>query len=154
MLKNYVLGAEVATKGDFHIANISMLFKDLPLVEGIDYLKFGGITLLSKDSYQYPNYIRNIMLAPGMTDLSDLLPLTYFKDILENNITMVKDSYEIIKIEDKKFVRVDEPVLKEVLMREATTKSVVGSEEIEELYEDNLIKGHMPISKKKTLVWY
>lgn len=154
MLKNYVLGAEIASKGGFHIANISMLFKDLPLVEGVDYLKYGGITLLSKNSLKYPKYIRNIMFSNKMTDLSELVPLNYFKDILENNITLIKKDYKIVQVENKKFVKIINDKLKKIIINEKFTKSVVGNEELEDLIKEDIVLGYIPISKDKSLTWY
>ena len=82
MLKDYVLGSEVAEVGGFHIANISMLFKDFPMIEGVDFLKYGGMTLLNKKSLLYPNNIVKIMYSGKLTDLSPYLPYNYFADEL------------------------------------------------------------------------
>ncbi len=153
MLKNYVLGAEVAEKGNFHIANISMLLNDGTLVEGIDYQKYGGITLLSKDSLVIPKYITKIMWRKDITDLSELLPLVYFRELLENNVKLIDDQYEELIIYTKKFVK-PKGELKKVLLDEKLTKSVVGNKEIFYLYKDNLIKGDIKLSKSKHLVWY
>jgi len=97
MLTDFVLGTEIAKEGNFHIANISMVIKNPELVEGTDYLKFGGITLLSKKSLGFP---RNILLpihSGKMTDLSNLIPLGYFKDELENNLNMLKKTLNKLK---------------------------------------------------------
>ncbi len=153
MFKNYVLGAEVASKGDFHIANISMLLNDGVLVEGEDYQKFGGITLLSKQSNNMPKYIKTVMERDDLTNLEEYIPLTYFKDLLESNIKLVKDLYEEKTIFGKKFVK-PKGILKDVLLNEKLVKSVVSSDELEELYKDDLIKGDIKLAKNKHLVWY
>ena len=154
MLKDYVLGAEIAKKADFHIANISMLFNDLPLIEGIDFLKYGGITLLNKKSLGYPKYIREAMFRKDITDLSDLLPLTYFLDILDGNIKLIKDSFEIIKVQGKQFIRINDKYMSDIIMNEKLVKSVVDNIEVDGLESDNLIKGKLKIAKSKFLVWY
>lgn len=154
MLEDYVLGAEVAEKGDFHIANISMLFKDLPLIEGIDFLKFGGITLLNKKSLAYPKYIRTIMDSNEMTNLSEYIPLTLFKEILDNNLNLVKDKYDVAKICSKQFVKISDVELREVLMDGDLVKSVVFNDEVNQLMGEELIIGSIKLSNKKSLIWY
>lgn len=154
MLKDYVLGAEVAVLGGFHIANISMLFKELPLVEGVDYLKFGGITLLNKKSLIYPKYIKEIIDSDKVTDLSDLVPLTFFKETLENNMKLVKKKFESVKICGKQFVEITDEELKRVFMEDSIVLSVVNNDEIEELVSDNYIDGYIKLSEKASLTWY
>jgi len=154
MLKDYVLGAEVAKKGNFHIANISMLLKDFGLVEGIDFLKYGGITLLNKKSLRCPKYIEVLMWNKSMTDLSELLALPFFKDTLDGNISYLRNKYTIVKIEGKQFIKITDTELNEVMMNERLVKAVVETSEIKELLEGNYINGHMKISAKKSLCWY
>ena len=154
MLKNYVLGAEIAKKADFHIANISMLFNDLPLVEGVDFLKYGGITLLNKQSLGYPKYIREAMFRKDITDLSNLFPLTFFKDTLDGNIKLLSDKFKVIKVEGKQFVQITDDKLKEIFIDNKLVKSVVDNSEIDELVDEDYIKGHLRVSNKKSLTWY
>jgi hypothetical protein len=154
MLKNYVLGAEVAKKGKFHIANISMLLKDFGLIEGIDYLKFGGITLLNKQSLRCPKYIYKLMWDKSMTDMSDLVPLTFFKETLENNTKLIEKEFKILKIEGKQFVNITGVELRSVFMNESVVKSVVDNDEIPDLVNDNYIDGYIKLSNKKSLCWY
>jgi len=153
MLKNYVLGTEVAQKGNFHIANISMILNNSVLIEGADYLKFGGITLLSKQSLNLPKYIRDIVNNNDMTDLSDYIPSTFFLELLENNTKLIKELYEEMLICGKKFIK-PKGILKEILLNTKLVKSVVNKNEIKELYKDELIIGDIQISKSKHLVWY
>jgi hypothetical protein len=154
MLKDYVLGAEVATLGGFHIANISMLFKELPLVEGIDFLKFGGITLLNKNSNIYPKYIKAIIDSDKVTDLTNLFPLTFFKDTVENNMKLVKNKFRSVKICDKQFVEITDDELRDVFMNDDLVLSVVKNEEIDGLVEENYIDGYIKLSEKASLTWY
>ena len=158
MLKNYILGTEIAKVGNFHIANISMLLKNNNLIEGIDYLKFGGITLLNKQSIRYPNYIIKAIYdtihSSRFTDLSDLIPITYFNEMLENNKRLIQKSYEVVVVDGKKFVRIKDAKLKDVLFDDTKVKSVVNRQEIEGLLSDKLISGYINLSNSKTLVWY
>jgi len=154
MLKDYVLGSEVAEKGNFSIANISMLLKNNELVEGVDYLKYGGITLLNKKSPNMPQYIRKIMLSEGMTDLSEYIPYLHFTNIVENNINLLKNKIDKVKIGGKQFVKVKDEKLKKVLTQDSIIKSVVANEEIPDLIKDKLISGNIKLSSKKSLCWY
>jgi len=154
MLKDYVLGSEVAEVGGFHIANISMLFKDFPMIEGVDFLKYGGMTLLNKKSLLYPNNIVKIMYSGKLTDLSPYLPYNYFADELENNFTNVKNKFKKVKIGGKQFVEITDDKLKEILMDDKIVRSVVDNDEIPELVNENYIKGYIKLNSKKSLTWY
>jgi hypothetical protein len=154
MFKDYILGAEVAQKGNFHIANISMLLKDFDLVEGVDYQKFGGVTLLNKQSLKMPKYIYALLWNKDMTNLKEYIPLALFKDMLNGKISMIKSKYKITNIADKQFVQITDEKLKKVIYNERLVKTVVDFSEIKELLEDNYILGYEKISSKKALVWY
>jgi hypothetical protein len=154
MLKNFVLGTEIAKAGNFHIANISMAIKEFGLTEGVDFLKFGGITLLSKNSLLLPKNINKIILTENTTDLSEYLPFYWFMGQVENQTRMIKDRYEVVKIEGKKFINITDKELKEVMFNEKLVKYVCDSHEIQDLINNNYIKGHIKLSNKKYLTWY
>ena len=154
MLKDYVLGAELAKKGDFHIANISMVLKDFGLVEGIDFLKYGGVTLLNKHSLRCPKYIEVLMWNKTMTDLSKFLPYTYFSDLVDGNTKMLEGKFKKFTIEGKQFVEITDPNLSSVMMNEKLVKSVVDNSEIPELVNEDYIVGYIKVSTRKTLCWY
>ena len=154
MLENYVLGAEIAKKGRFHIANISMLLKEFGLIEGIDYLKFGGITLLNKKSLRCPKYIYKLMWDKSMTKMDDLVPLTFFRETLENTTKLIEKDYEVLKIEGKQFVKITGKELNTIFMNEQIVKSVVANDEIPDLEAGKLIDGYIKLSNKKSLCWY
>ena len=152
LLEDYVLGSELAEKGNFHIANISMLLNERNMVEGEDYLKFGGITLVNKETNKLPKYIGVLMFRKDNLDLSEYVPYTYMKETLENTIKLVSDKYTEEKFYGKKFIK-PEGELK-VLLYPKIVKTVVDIDEIEELERDNLIEGKLKLSKNKYLVWY
>jgi hypothetical protein len=154
MLKDYVLGTEVAIKGGFHIANISMVFNNFNLIEGVDYLKYGGVTLLSKKSLNYPKYIATNIQWKGHTDLSDLVPFIFFKETLENNLKLIKEKYEIVVIAEKKFVRILDKKLFKIMTTDKIVKSVVNNSELQELTNGGYILGHLKLSANKSLTWY
>jgi len=154
MLKDYVLGTEVAKKGDFSIANISMLLKNNGLIEGIDYLKFGGITLLNKKSLNMPKYIQKVMFDKDITDLSDYIPYLHFTTILENNISLLKSKIDTVKISGKQFIKIKDEKFKKILTSDNIIKSVVANEEIPDLEKDKLISGSIKLSSQKSLCWY
>jgi hypothetical protein len=154
MLKDFVLGTEIAKIGNFHIANISMTIKEFGLTEGVDYLKYGGMTLLSKKSLLLPKNVYEPMFSGKVTDLSEYLPFNWFIDQLENQTRMIKDRYEVIKIEGKKFIKIIDEQLKEVMFNEKLVKYVADSEELQDLINDNYIEGYIKLSNKKYLTWY
>ena len=154
MFNDYILGAEVAQKGNFHIANISMLLKDFDLVEGVDYQKFGGVTLLNKKSLKMPKYIFALLWNKDMTNLKEYIPMAHFKDMLDNNMKLLKSKYTVINIADKQFVQITDTNLKEIIYNEKLVKTVVDFSEVKELLDDNYIIGFEKVSAKKALVWY
>jgi len=154
MLKDYVLGSEIAEIGNFSVANISMMLKDSKMIEGTDFLKFGGITLLNKKSLETYNYINKIINTNKVTDLSDYVPYTYLVDILQGRFSKIKDKFEIVTVNDKKFVKFLDEDLKKLILNEKFTKSVVNADEVEYLLKDGLIIGSFQLSKSKSLVWY
>jgi hypothetical protein len=129
-----------------------MLLNEGKLIDGVDYLKFGGITLLNKKSLNFPKNIENILWRKDNTDLSDLVPYTYMKDILDNTIKGIESKYEPVTIYNKKFIRPKDEL--KVLLYPTVIKVVVPADEIEELEDDNLIDGKLKLSKSKYLVWY
>ena len=153
MLKDYILGTEIAEKGNFHQANISMLLSDFGLIEGDDYLKFGGVVLINKKSPLLPNYIREVIENNDFTDLSKYLPKVYFMDILENQTSNIKDKFEEVTISSKKFVKIDDE-LQELFNNDNLIKTAVDNSEIPELAANDYIKGSIKLSNKKSLVWY
>jgi len=158
MLKNYILGTEIAREGKFHIANISMLLKEHNLIEGVDYLKYGGITLINKESLRFPKYITNLIdtmvYKNSYTDLSELLPMVYFTDLLENNTRFIEDKFKEVQVDSKKFVKVTDKKLSSILLNDSIVKSVVENSEIKDLINENFILGHIKLSNKKSLTWY
>jgi len=154
MLKDYILGSEVAKKGNFSIANISMLLKDFDLIEGIDYLKYGGITLLNKKSLKMPNYIYKLLCDKSMTDLSEYIPYNYLYDIVMGNMKLIESKITKIKIENKQFVKINDEKLKNVIFNEKLVKSVVDNNEIKDLLNEKYILGYEKLSNTKSLCWY
>jgi len=153
MLKDYVLGNEIAEKGNFHQANISMLISDFNLIEGDDFLKFGGIVLINKYSLNVPNYIKKVIFENEFSDLSEYIPQTYFLEVLENQTALIKDRFKKVTIGSKKFVELDD-TLKKLFTNPALIKTTVDNDEISELSEGDYIKGNIKLSNKKSLVWY
>ena len=165
MLKDFVLGTEIAREGKFDIANISMTISDFGLVEGIDYLKFGGITLLSKKSLVIPNNIYAAMFSENITDMSNYIPYNWFMEQIENHTNLIKDRYELVEIgaytdlkgkykKGKRFIKITDDELQNIMFNEKLVKYVVDLKEIAELEAGNFIDGHIKLSNKKELIWY
>ena len=154
MLKEFVLGTEIAKAGNFHIANISILLKENGLLEGTDYLKFGGITLIAKYSLRFPKYINDILIKGEYTDLSEYYPLNHFKDLLENQTKLIENKFDVVTIDSKKFVKITDKTLFNIMTDDTIIKSVVDNSEIKDLVNEKFILGHMKLSNKKSLTWY
>jgi hypothetical protein len=154
MLKDYVLGAEIAQKAGFSIVNVSLLLQNDNFIEGEDYFKFGVVTLINKNSDRLPKYFRAAIAEHEYTDLSELLPMKYFNDMLEGCSTKIKDKYRVKDILGKKFVEIIDKDFKDIIMDNKKVKSVVQSEEIPELQEGNYIDGCIALNKSKYLCWY
>lgn len=154
MLKDFVLGTEIANKGKFTINNISIAINAFNLVEGRDYLKFGGITLLSKECTFLPHYIYKNMFGDGITDLTDLLPYTYFMDEVEKTTTLIKNKYTLVDVSGKKFVKITDKELYNAFFKKRLTRYVVHSSEMPELINGRYIDGFIKLSSSKVLTWY
>jgi len=154
MLKNFILGTEIAKVGGFHIANISILLKENGLLEGVDFLKYGGITLIAKKSIRFPKYITEIINKNKFTDLSNLLPQNYFLDILEGNTKLIENKFKVVDILGKKFVDINDEKLFNIMTVDTLIKSVIDNSELQELINGNYIMGHLKLTNKKSLTWY
>ena len=153
MLKDYVLGSEIVEKGGFHAANISMLLSEFGLVEGDDYLKFGGIVLINKKSLLIPNYIKEVIDKNEFRDLANYIPQTFFLEVLENQTNLIKNKFKKVTISSKKFVEPDEELMN-LFNNEFLIKTTVDNSELSELSDGGYIKGNIKLSNKKSLVWY
>jgi len=154
MLKDYVLGVEICAAGDMHIGNISMTIKDTCMIDGIDYLKFGGVVLLNKNSDKLPNNLVQIIENNDMTDLSEYIPYMYIHSLCEGNVSKINKRLERKNISGKQFVKVIDKELKEVLFNESLIKSTIDSSEVDSLVEDKSIKGYLKLNNSKSLCWY
>ena len=153
-LKDYILANEIVEKGNFNIANISMMIKDNKLEEGEDFLKFNGVVLINKKSNKLYKYIYNIINDNIFIDLSEYIPYVYFRELLDNNTNYIKNMYEEVSISGKKFIKITDKTLKKVLYNERKIKVIVPEKEKNELYRDKLIEGDLNVGKGKFLVWY
>lgn len=175
-LENYVLGSELAEKGNFHIANISMLINEEFMLENIDYLKFGGITLLNKKCDVLPAYIRKVIDTGTLSDLTGLIPKSFIKYELseefededniklnadgiegvqpattKNYINKVKDMYEDIVVNKKAFVRITNDTLAEAFA-DRKNRAIMDASEFPEA--DEYVDGYMELSSGKVLAWF
>lgn len=151
-LQTYVLGAEVAEKGGFNISNISMLIADEKMMEGSDYLKYGTVTLINKESQNLPTYINKVIEEQELTNLSGYMPTKYFLEEVDDNTKLIMDMYKDVKICNKKFVE----VIPETPLHEAFfggyTLNVCDKSEWPEI--EQYIEGYLDLSKDKRLTWY
>jgi len=153
MLDDYILGNEIAKKANISIANISMLIKNHNLINGIDFLKFKSINLINKNSLYLPRNIRKIIDKYKFTDLSEYVPYIYFTELFEFKLKNIKN-FSIIKICNKKFVKINDKYFEKIIKDEKLVKVVVDRNEVKSLLDDSLIKGFKHLSKGRTFVWY
>jgi len=162
MFGNYVLAQELFEKTGFASSNISMVIKDDRIEEGNDYLKFKSVVLLYKHSLNLPKFITEPMkkYEDEFTDLSDLIPYIYFTELTDENIKSIEDKFEIVELgggEDmrpKKFVRITDETLHNVIYDDSKIKVTVENSEIKELVQGKYIDGYIQLSNRKSLVWY
>jgi len=153
MLKDYVLAQEMSALSGLSMSNFSQYINNSNLQEGYHYLKFGPVVMFNKKNCDFPNGLKFVNEREDeFTDLSDLYPMNYFQNMFENNISNIKDMYEVVFVEGKKFIKPNEE-LKNILSEEYV-KSVVMNCEIEELYAKDYIVGHIELTPKKSICWY
>jgi len=154
MLKDFVLGIEIAELGNMAVANISMAIQERNLVEGEDYLKFGGITLFSKKTPNLPRNLENLLYRKELTDLSSYVPYSHFVETVNGKLSRLKDKFTKVQISGKQFVQITDSELYSVFMSNDLIRCVVPANDVKELVEDELIEGSMTLSNSETLVWY
>ena len=156
MLKDFILCTELARIGGFTINNIAYTLKNYNLEEGIDFMKFGGITLFNKKSLKFPKYITKLMTQQEdkFTNLEKYIPWTVFNNILENQTTLIKHKFKRVKIDGKQFVEITDKQLRDIILDDSVTKSVVKNCEVPSLLKDKYILGYIKLNNKKSLTWY
>ena len=158
LTKNYVLSNELVQEMDIHIANISMLHKQLEGNENISaVIKMGQSTFIDRTSPDLPNNIKLGLRLRDYTDMSNKLPLSYFlkemrltraklKDILKNKYVL-----GIVTICEKEFIEFSHDFVqktKECILYPLDTK------ETSECITDNSIDGYTKLTDNCFLTWY
>lgn len=154
MLKDFTLSSEIAALNNLNMVNISIAIKKCDLVEGLDYLKFGGITLLSHKTDKLPKYIHNLLFSNEYTNMSKYIPYIYFKEICEGKISGISDKFKNVVISGKQFVEITDKELRNVISDTSLVKAVVPKEEVDELLKNGYIQGFIDLKKSHSLVWY
>ena len=151
MLKNFILGTELCKAGGFTINNIAFTIKNYPLIEGTDYMKYGGITLFNTESLEFPKYLTELMTAKdaNFSNLENYLPWTFLVDMCEGQTKLIDKSLKRIKIDGKQFVEVLDEKLSKVILNDQITKSVVDNDEIKDLVNEGFILGYINYQIKK-----
>jgi len=152
--KNYILANEVVQKGNIHIANISILIKNLSSLDEPPFIKMNSLTFLNKNSSLLPNNIQNIISSNEFTDLSDKLPCNYVrseygiteKELIESEVVVDK-----IEICDKKFYVFNQDFIKKVKRK---ILYVLNKKETEECLKKKQIEGFIQLRPNKFLTWY
>jgi len=175
-LEKYVLGSELAEKGNFHIANISMLINEEWMQEGIDYKKFGGITLLHTECLVLPAYIQKVIDEQELSDLSGLVPKSfvkselseYFEDedkvvynsagledvqpvITKNYINKIKGMFEDVMVSKKSFVKISDDKLA-LAFADRKNRAIMDVDDFPEANE--YVDGYIELTNDKVLAWF
>jgi len=152
IFKDYILTDEIYQKAGFAPSNISIMIQNM--CEGLDYVKYGHTVLLNRNASNIPEYIKTEIQNTTYTDLSETVPFDYFVWVLENKLTLIGDKYKKIKIGNKYFVEFLDEELKDVMLNERMTKSVVKKSEMLGFIEEEMILDYIELTEYKYLVWY
>jgi len=151
----YVLSNEVAKKGNIHIANFSMLYK-LCTEKNIRnaVVKYGNCTFINSRSIDIPNNLRKIMQSEKMTDLKNCVLMTYIINEFETSKTHFKKLNvvkRVFKVAGKEFAELT-PEFADIIRNNVVTN--INEKDFNECTKDNIIKGHIKLSKDNYIVWY
>jgi len=154
VFKDYILTDEITQKGSIEPANISIMIKNM--TEFSDYQKYGHTVLLHKQAYMIPSYIKEIIERNTFTNLENLMPIEYLMDIVGNSYNYIENKFSIVKIPrvKKRFIKIIDKELNDVMFNERLVKTTVKAKEMMELIDNELIEDYMQISESKYLVWY
>ena len=174
-LTNYVVGAEIAALSDMNISNISMFLSQDNTQEGIDFLKFGSLTLINKKSEFLPKNLLRAAYNKKATNLQGLLPQFYVEEhlteeldsdeiTLDSNgiedvqkikkktyIRKLQGAIDFLEISGKKFVKINNNEIYDCFYGNYV-KTIINSNEYDE-YSD-MLKGKFNLTNEKILVWY
>ena len=152
-LNNYVLAQEIVQKEGFSQANISVILKTYNLIEYEDYYKVKGAVFINKHSNRLPRFIKNSIKRHNFTDLKNLIYIQEFIELFES-YAKIKEKITIINICNKKFIKIKDKWLEDIVFNNNLTKVSVHKKEIPELIRGDYIKGYIQTGSSKCLVWY
>lgn len=158
LTNDFILGNELAEKGNFCVGNISMVKNKLD-DKGLtnDIIKMNNCTFVKKNSVNVPLYFKNVMSSNEFTDLTNLLPITYFMEeyrILHTDIKKLKELKFIIEelqISSKMFFRFSDEFVK---ICENSVMYTLSKKETMECLRTTTIDKYIQLSKNKYLTWY
>ena len=147
--KGYALSNEIAKNGNIHIANMSMLVKELENknITGA-FIKYGGCTFINTKSLNLPKYIYKAIHSGELTDLSDCILLSTFREELgcsEKDALSIPDA-SLVRVEGKKFIKFPSEFIEKL-----KGKVITSISEKDYLEED--VDG-IRLSKRMFMVWY
>jgi hypothetical protein len=150
----YVLANELVQKMGIHIANISVIAKEL---EDNDYghiIKMNNCNFVRKDSRHMPHNIQVGLLTNQFTDISDKLPCTWVKDeyeMSEKELLKGDMIYGKVKIAGKNFYHFKPEFVKKMKRK---IGYVLNEQETMECFNKGQIDGYTQINKDKYFTWY
>lgn len=152
---NHILVNEITNHHKVAVSNFSPLAKEDILLETDAVIKRGGTMVIDKTSALLPQYIQDLANSTPCTDLTGLTTVSDLKEEFYLTTAHIKKMGEIISIEDKKFVRLEEDYLK-IFSNPKWVIYPVNKDEIEDAEMEELIekKQFKQIDKNTFLTWY
>lgn len=152
---NYVLANELVQTMGIHIANISVLSKQLQ--DADDYgtvIKMNNCNFVNKKSHKLPHNIEVGLWANEFTDMSDKLPCSWVKDeyeLSEKELRTAGMVIDKIKVAGKSFYVFDQEFVKKMKRK---IGYVLNEAETMECFAKKQIDGYTQVGKDKYFTWY
>ncbi len=147
----YISCNELVQKMNIHIANISILTKDLE--DTNIFTKLGNCVFVDKTSIDLPKNIRIGIAQNTFTDCTNILPLSYLIKELEITKAQIINLpfTSQLSLAGKDFIKFEQSFIDKV---QDKTTYVLSNKETEECLQEGNIEGSIKLSNSKNLTWY
>jgi len=152
---NYVLGNELVQKMDIHIANVSMVARNLEKVGNYeDIVKLGNCTFINKKSLFLPKNIVRGIITNDFTPMYNKLPCTYVHQEFQTSQAKLLNSNfikGIVEVSGKKFYEFEDKFIEDIHEK---VLNILDREDALDCFDNGDILGYVELSKNKFLTWY
>lgn len=158
--KDYLLTAELAEKGDIHIANFSNYYNLLQdqdtFQSSQEMIKYGACTFINSKSSNIPQNFKDIINSHEFTRMDNKILNSEFISETGTSLKVLVNSLKEynptqVEVSGKKFTQFDDSFI-ELLKNKCI--NVLSKEETEECTKDKSIDGSIKLSTNKYLTWY